>query len=200
MARTNLGEYESARTGQSTNSRKRFAAVLKDIKRQPFPLPDVRIVAVHCENCGQGLVDLLRIPRSLLYPRNPLNPSSMFFQPPPTASPSDLYIERKEVREWRWDETTLRPTQFHLDQQQHAQKEIWAKSRTETKRTRQSLAHHSRHSSGRFFTRPLGKQGDPWRQAGAGNVLELAPEWIECPQCHAEVHMAPTLAPHSDVV
>jgi hypothetical protein len=200
MAWTNQGRKEPARSGQPSNPRKRVAAVLKDIKRQPYPFPEVTIVAVQCECCGQGLLDLLRIPRSFLYPRSPLNPPSMFFQPPTVASSNGLYIERNEVHGWRRDGNTLRPTLYHLQQQQKAQTEIWAKPQAETKRTRQSLAHHSRRSSGRYFTRPLGKRGNPWTRPKAEIILELAPEWIECPQCDAHVHVAPTMAPHGNVM
>ena len=168
MTRTNQDKYEPARSGQPSNPRERIAAVLKVIKRCPYPFPGVSIVAVQCGRCGQGLVDLLRIPQSILYPRSLLNPPSIFFQPPATASPNDLYIERSEVHGWSWDGNTLRPTRFHLEQQRRAQKEVWAESRTETKRIRQSVSDHSRRSSGRYFTRPLSKQGDPWRHTQAG--------------------------------
>jgi hypothetical protein len=199
MARTNQGEYEPASPGQPSNSRERIAALLRDIKRQPYPFPEIVIVAVRCGNCGQGLLDLLRIPQSLLYPRNPLNPPSIFFQPPAVGSPNDLYIERNEVHGWRWDRNILRPTRYHLEQQQQVQKEIWAKSRTETKRLRQCLANRSRRVSGDYFTRALGKQGDPWRRLSAGTILEVAPESIECPQCHADVHIALSVVSHDDV-
>jgi len=178
--------------------RKQVDAVLRDIKRQPYPFPEITIVSVKC-SCGQGLTDLLRIPGSLLFPRSFANPSSMFFQTPPIASPNDLYIEQSERYGWRWDGTTLRPTGYHLDQQQRAQKEILTRPRAETQRARQSLASHSRYSSGNYFSRPLGKEGDRWKKASAGTILELAPEWIECPQCQADVRVASLLAAHGDV-
>ena len=36
-------------------------------------------------------------------------------------------------------------------------------------------------------------------QTGAGTILELAPEQIECPQCHAHVRVVAPLAAHDDV-
>jgi rubredoxin len=200
MARTNQGDYKPARLGEPSHPQERFAAVLKDIKWQPYPSPEVTIVAVQCRRCGQGLVDLLRIPQSLLYPLNPLNPPSLLFRPPDVASRNGLYIERTEVHGWMWDGNTLRPTRYHLAQQQRARKEVWGKPQTETKRTRQSLAHHSRHSSGRYFTRPLSKQGDPWRRTETGIVFEQAPESVECPQCHADIRVVPTMTAHDDVM
>src|SRR5829696_4287308 len=103
MARTNPGKYKPVRLGQLRSPRERVAAVLKDTKRQPYPFPEVTIVAVRCGCCGQGLVDLLCIPWGLLYPRSLLNPPSIFFQPPGVASPNDLYIESSEVHGWRWE-------------------------------------------------------------------------------------------------
>src|SRR4051794_26439077 len=87
MAKTDQGEYERTGPGQRTIPRERVTAVLKEIKRQLYPFPEIVIVAVRCGDCGQGLLDLLRIPRNLLYPRSPLNPSSIFFQSPAVASP-----------------------------------------------------------------------------------------------------------------
>ena len=160
------------------------------------PVPDVKTVAVHCGHCGQGLVDLLGIPRGCLFPREISNPPSLFFRPPPVASPNDFYIGWSEDHGWRWDGTTLRPTRYHLEQQQRAQQEVWAKPRAETKRLRQSLAHHGAHASGKYFARPLGKQGDPYRHREVEIIHKWAPEWIECPQCHAEVHVGPALSAH----
>jgi hypothetical protein len=174
-------------------------AVLRDIKRQPFPFPGVTIVAVHCPRCGQGLPDLLRISPSILFPRSMANPPSTFFQPPQVVSPNDLYIHRSEVHSWIRDGTTLRPTDYHLARQQRAQEEVRTRPRTETERTRQSLASRSRKSSGNFFSRPLGKAGNPWIQTGVGMILELAPDQIECPQCHVLARLVAQLTPHDDV-
>src|SRR5688572_30228886 len=102
MARTNQDEYEPTGPGQTATPRERVHARLKDIKRQPYPFPGVTIVSVECGCCGQRLLDLLRIPQSILYPQSPLNPPSLFFQPPSAVSPSNLYIERNEVHGWKW--------------------------------------------------------------------------------------------------
>jgi hypothetical protein len=185
--------------GKRLPPKKQVGAVLRDIKRKSFPFPDITTVAVQCSHCGQGLPSLLRIPPHILYPRHFSNPPSTFFRPPPVASPNNLYIERGERHGWRRDENTLRPTHFHLERQQRAREEVRTQPPTETTRTRQSLASRSRKISGNFFSRPLGKGGDPWIQIGAGTVVELAPERIECPQCHAIVRVAAKLAPHGDV-
>jgi hypothetical protein len=193
MKRTNRRDGAPARSGQPATPPIRAAAVLKHIKRWPHPVPDVKTVAVHCGRCGQGLVDLLHIPCNSAFPRDSSsNPPSVFFRPPPVPSPNDLYILWCEVHGWRWDGTTLRPTRYHLEQQQRAQQDVWAKPRTETKRLRQSLANHGPHRSGKYFTRPLGKQGDPRHKLDVVVGHQWAPEWIECPQCKAEVHVAPT--------
>jgi hypothetical protein len=180
--------------GKQLPPREPVHALLRDIKRKPFPFPDVTIVAVHCPCCGQGLPDLLRIPRSLS------NPPSTFFQPPQVVSPNDLYIQRGEVHGWIRDGTTLRPTRYHLKQQQRAQEDVRTRPRTETEKTRKSLASRSRKSSGNFFSRPLSKGGNPWTQTGVGTVIELAPERIECPQCHADVRVPAPVAAHDGMM
>jgi hypothetical protein len=196
MTRANQYDGDPVRSGHSATPRIRVAATLKDIKRRLSSVPgvfDITIVSMRCGRCGQGLVELLRIPRHILFPLDDDILTKMWFRPPPVANPNDLYIEQDEVYGWKWDGTTLRPTSYHLERQQRAQRDVWAKPRTKTERTRKRLAHHSRHSSGSYFTRRLGKQGDPWRHGGAGTKVELAPEWIECPRCEAEVHIGPTL-------
>src|SRR6188472_4514235 len=131
MTRTNQRDGDPARSGQPATPRIRVAAILKVIKRRRHPVPDVKTVAVHCGRCGQGLVDLLHIPRGYVFPRDSSsNPPSVFFRPPPVPSPNDLYILWCEVHEWKWDGTTLRPTGFHLEQQRRAQHDVWAKPRT----------------------------------------------------------------------
>jgi len=162
-------------------------AKLKDIKRQHYASPEITIVVVQCGRCGQGLVNLLRIP------------ASRFGQPSSAIGPQVLCLAGDEVAGWRLDGNTLRATTYHLKQQRRAIQEVWAKPRTETKSIRQALAHRSRRASGPYFTQRLGKQADLLMLTETGTELEVAPQWIECPQCHADVHIAQPVAAHDDV-
>ena len=191
------------RRGQDSPQRREIALPpsSRTSRGNPIPFPDVTIVAVHCGRCGQGLVDLLRIPREPPLSAHSSNPPSMFFQPPPVASANDLYIERNEVHGWRWDGNTLRPTRYHLEQQQRAREEVWAKPRTETKRhpakpgapltrTPQELLHSTAGQAGRSVD-SVRKRGSSlsWRRNGS-NVRNVVPMFA----------LAPTLAAHDDVM
>jgi hypothetical protein len=183
-----------------SSTRKSADAVLRDIKRKSFPFPDITTVEVRCPRCGVGLLDLVRIPRSLLFPRSLLNPSSIFFQPPAVASPNDLYVQRDETDGWIRDGNTLRPTENCLKLQQRAREEARTGPRVETKRTRRTLSSHSRYASRGSFSEPEGKRRTPPMQTGIGTILETPPEWIECPDCPTNVRVIAPLAAHDAVM
>jgi hypothetical protein len=150
--------------------------------------------ALNCGNCGR------RLPHLSCFPN--VSPERLASDGFP-HSPNRCYIPDEEIRGWKIDGITLRPTEYSLQEQKQTREKVRTTPRTQTRRDRLLLAGRPPQDYP-FAAKRLARTRDiDWlidTSHSRNPGMRPAPQVVECLQCHVENDVEVDSTMHDDVV